>query len=247
MHGSNRMEPPNQPSCAMNDDAPSGTYDFGPNNHFILIRAAELKYTWMTFEMEKIQQLFDFMYNLPPVPNPRRPSFFLKRAQVTFSPVNYDFGQNTKTLPYDDSIPSKIVIELQKFVNEQLLADKGYEPTNGCHVSLYPDGKAGVSPHEDNENVIDQSVPIVSISFGEGRRFSFYRHQTETERAAQLAKSKAKIPPDPKPVKICSVRLQNGDVAIMVNLQNVGILHGIDKEPKIEKPRLNLTFRKFNI
>ena len=191
-----------------------------------------------------INEMIEFMYKLPPIPNPMRPSTFLKRAQATFSPINYDFGQKTITLPYDDKVPK--VVQTCKTIVENTLREYNFDKSyNGSHVSMYPDGNAGVDPHEDNEDVIDQTVPIASISFGETRKFAFYRHQTSEERNKQLEKSKAKVNPAPKPVKIVSTNLHNGDVLLMVNMQKIGILHGIVKDSKVKKPRLNLTYRRF--
>ena len=184
------------------------------------------------------------MFQLPPVPNPLRPSTFLKRPQITFAPIDYNFGQKTKTLPMDENTP--IIVHKCKTICENVLKQYGYNVSyNGAHLSLYPNGEAGLLPHEDNEPVIDQTVPIASISFGETRKFAFYRHQTKDEREIQISKSKAKKTPDPKPVEISSLKVRHGDIIIMVNMQNIGILHGVVKEPKLNNSRLNLTFRNF--
>jgi hypothetical protein len=225
---------------AVYDDAPTGNYSVGENGVFLLIRKSE---SGMSINIQDVYYLFQFMQNQPPIPNPMRPSTFLKRPQVTFSNVEYNFGQKTKTFPIDDSNPNLVRQGIQ-FANS-ILTKKGYPELNGCHISMYPDGTAGVDPHQDDEPVIDQCVPIVSFSFGATRRFSFYRRQTTDERLHQIEKSKAKNPPAPKPVKIASVMLRDGDIGVMINLQKGEILHGIDKDAKIKTPRLNLTFRKF--
>jgi len=224
------------------DDAPSGRYNVNDESFVDVIRKNDSTYK---FDENEVSELFDIMENLERVPNKLRPSTYLKRYQLTLSPVDYNFGQNTKTIRFDENSP-KLALSCKKIVNE-IMSDNGHEATNGCHITSYKDGEAGVGPHEDNEKVIDNSVPITSISFGCGRKFSFYRHQNNQERSAQLAKSKAKTPPGPKPVRIASIRLQDGDIIIMNNMQTINILHGIDKEPKITKRRLNLTFRKFTL
>ena len=118
------------------------------------------------------EEMLEFMYSLPPLPNPRRPTTFLKRPQVTFSPIDYDFGQKTTTLPYDENVPN--LIKTSKKIVEEVLSKHGFSKKyNGAHVSMYPDGSAGLDPHEDDEPVIDQSVPIASISFGETRSLHF--------------------------------------------------------------------------
>ena len=224
---------------ALVDDAPSGTYNFDETSKLVLIRNADVKYDYL---QDDVDELFNIMYTQPPIPNPRRPSTFLKRSQLTYSPIDYDFGQKTRTLPMDQ-LP-KLVMDGLNNCNKHL-EEMGFMPKlNGAHVSMYPDGSAGVDPHADDEEVIDQDIPIVSLSFGTGRRFSFYRHQTDEERTAQLNKSKAKTPPAPKPVRIASVKLQHGDVCFMINMQK-NLLHGIDKDPTVEHPRLSLTYRHF--
>lgn len=236
-----------EPLTSLNDDSPSGSYFINDDSYLILKRfdAQEFFNKGYILNDAEINSMFKFMYNLPPVPNPRRPTTFLKRPQVTFSPINYDFGQKTTTLPYDENVPE--LVKTCKTIVEKIAAEYGLDNNhNGAHVSMYPDGAAGLDPHEDNENVIDQSVAIASISFGQTRKFAFYRHQTDEERSFQIQKSKAKVAPDPKPVKISSVCLNHGDVIIMVKMQTIGILHGIVKEPKLQNPRLNITYRKFS-
>ena len=248
-----RAKPPSKqpPSNIMNslsslyDNAPSGHYYVSDSSYLILERnnTGEISNKYFINNVD-VEDMFRFMYSLPPLPNPRRPTTFLKRPQVTFSPIDYDFGQKTTTLPYDENVPN--LVKTSKKIVEEVLSKHGFaKEYNGAHVSMYPDGSAGLDPHEDDEPVIDQSVPIASISFGETRKFAFYRKQTTEERNAQIQKSKAKVTPDPKPVKISSFALYHGDVAIMVNMQTIEILHGIVKEPKITNPRINITYRNF--
>lgn len=228
---------------SLNDNASSGYYYVNESSYLILERYNTGEFSYFINNAD-VESMFQFMYSLPPLPNPRRPTTFLKRPQVTFSPINYDFGQKTTTFPYDENVPN--LIKTSKKIVEGVLSKHGFEKEyNGAHVSMYPDGSAGLDPHEDDEPVIDQSVPIASISFGETRKFAFYRKQTEDERNAQIQKSKAKVTPDPKPVKISSVALNHGDVAIMVNMQTIEVLHGIVKEPKLTNPRINITYRNF--
>lgn len=247
-----RTKPPSEqpPSKIMNtlsslhDNAPSGCYYVSESSYLILERSNTAGNSNCSVDNADVESMFQFMYSLPPLPNPRRPTTFLKRPQVTFSPINYDFGQKTTTFPYDENVPN--LIKTSKKIVEGVLSKHGFEKEyNGAHVSMYPDGSAGLDPHEDDEPVIDQSVPIASISFGETRKFAFYRKQTADERNAQIQKSKAKVTPDPKPVKISSVALNHGDVAIMVNMQTIDVLHGIVKEPKLTNPRINITYRNF--
>lgn len=229
---------------SLNDSAPSGCYYVSESSYLILERYNTGEFFDNFTNNKDVENMFQLMYSLPPLPNPRRPTTFLKRPQVTFSPISYDFGQKTTTLPYDENVPN--LIKTSKKAVEKVLSKHGFaKEYNGAHVSMYPDGSAGLDPHEDNEPVIDQSVPIASISFGETRKFAFYRKQTTEERNSQIQKSKAKVTPDPKPVKISSVSLNNGDVVVMVNMQTIEILHGIVKEPKITNPRLNITYRNF--
>tara|TARA_B100000214_G_scaffold374035_1_gene355738 strand:- start:1650 stop:2366 length:717 start_codon:yes stop_codon:yes gene_type:complete len=226
---------------SINDSSPSGKYIVNNDSFLIVIR-----YEDTNFEINEneLKDSFDFMFQLPPVPNPLRPSTFLKRPQVTFAPIDYNFGQKTKTLPMDENTP--IIVHKCKTICENVLKQYGYNASyNGAHLSLYPNGEAGLLPHEDNEPVIDQNVPIASISFGETRKLAFYRHQTKEEREIQISKSRAKKTPDPKPVEISSLKVRHGDIIIMVNMQNIGILHGVVKEPKLNNSRLNLTFRNF--
>jgi len=225
----------------LSDDAPTGHYEiFEKGTTMVLIRQVD---TNLVVIQKDVDELMKYMLSLPLLPNPRRPSTFLKRPQITYASVEYNFGQKTRTMPMDENVP-EIVLYGMNMCNE-FLASLGHKAElNGAHVSMYPDGTTGVDPHADDERVIDQSVPIVSLSFGIGRRFSIYRPQTKEERETQLSKSKAKIRPSPKPVRISSVILEHGDICIMINMQH-NLFHGIDKDSKITRPRLNITYRKF--
>lgn len=222
------------------DGAPDGVYTFGLNQTGLPQTVIVLRKKFQSYDSRDI---FNFMETLKPIVNERRPSTFYLRNQATFSNVNYNFGQKTWQFPLEGA--PYFIINLLESVDSILNDMNLSNGLNGCHISYYPDGKAGLEPHVDDEPVIDQSVPIASVSFGCARKFRFYRKQTEEERRVQLEKSKAKTPPLPKPVKLASIDLNNGDLLIMVNMQSGEILHGVEKCASIKERRVNLTFRKF--
>ena len=225
------------------DDAPNGTYVFG-SDFDGRIQTLTVIRNKITKEYSS-NNIFVFAENLSPIPNKMRPTTYYLRNQATFSNINYDFGQKTHQFPLTEESP-EFVNELLELSNKTLESLNASPLLNGCHISYYPDGKAGLEPHVDDEPVIDQNVPIVSISFGCSRRFCFYRSQTKEERDAQVSKSRAKVQPPPKPIKIASLILNSGDMIIMTNMQSGDILHGVEKDTKVKDKRINLTFRRFH-
>jgi alkylated DNA repair dioxygenase AlkB len=96
---------------------------------------------------------------------------------------------------------------------------------NGCLLNLYEDGSASISPHKDDEKDMDLTAPIVVLSIGETRTFILQN---------DITKEKLKL------------KIGNGDILIMYPLCQKEWVHSIPKEKEIIKPRISLTFRKFN-
>ena len=112
---------------SMNDDSPSGCYCVNDESYVILKRFDTQEFLEKNYSVDNIEidNMFKFMYTLPPLPNPRRPTTFLKRPQVTFSPINYDFGQKTTTLPYNEHVPG--LIKTCKSIVENIVSEYGFD------------------------------------------------------------------------------------------------------------------------
>ena len=109
------------------------------------------------------------------------------------------------------------LLELKKKVEE-----KTGESFNSCLLNLYHNGNEGMAWHSDNEKNLKSNGSIASLSFGEGRKFSF-KHK----------KSKEKV----------SVFLEHGSLLVMKGETQRHWLHMLPTSKKILGPRVNLTFR----
>jgi alkylated DNA repair dioxygenase AlkB len=94
---------------------------------------------------------------------------------------------------------------------------------NSCLLNFYHDGDDGMGWHSDDEKELDTNAPIVSISLGACRKFSF-RHKED----------KTTIP----------LYLENGSALIMRYPTQRFWRHALLKSKTVTSPRINLTFRK---
>ena len=93
---------------------------------------------------------------------------------------------------------------------------------NSCLLNLYHDGGEGMGWHSDDERSLAECAPILSMSFGAERKFSF-RHKSNKEAV--------------------SVFLENGSLLVMAGETQKHWHHQLPKSAKISIPRVNLTFR----
>jgi len=106
---------------------------------------------------------------------------------------------------------------------KNLIIEKLGIPINFVLVNLYKDGNDYIGFHSDDEKDLNHNFPIISISFGETRKF--------------VLRSKMHV-------KIKKLfYLKNGDCIIMKKGCQKKMKHSILKEPRIKGKRINLTFR----
>lgn len=93
-----------------------------------------------------------------------------------------------------------------------------------CLVNRYVDGESTMGLHADDEDDVDQSVPICSVSFGALRDLKF------------------------KPTKnnddCFTVPLHDGHILFMSDPTQKNWKHAVPKRRKCKTPRVSLTFRK---
>ncbi|MEP7165119.1 MAG: alpha-ketoglutarate-dependent dioxygenase AlkB [Ferruginibacter sp.] len=109
------------------------------------------------------------------------------------------------------------LLELKKLAEERTAATY-----NSCLLNLYHTGDEGVSWHSDDDETLGKHSAIASFSFGAERKFSFKHKQTK---------------------ETVSVLLESGSLLVMKGSTQVNWLHSLPKTKKINKPRVNLTFR----
>jgi len=98
---------------------------------------------------------------------------------------------------------------------------------NFCLINRYEDGKQYIGYHKDSEIDLVDEPSIVSLSFGATRKFYF--------------KS------DKKDVNVIKLNLNHGCLCWIIDPTNKTWKHSVPKEPKVESPRINLTFRHINV
>ncbi len=93
---------------------------------------------------------------------------------------------------------------------------------NSCLLNLYHNGEEGMAWHSDDEKSLGKNTSIASFSFGAERKFCFRHKQTK---------------------QTISLVLEHGSLLVMKDSTQTHWLHSLPKTKKINRPRINLTFR----
>ena len=96
---------------------------------------------------------------------------------------------------------------------------------NACLANFYHDGKDAMGYHSDNEKDMQSQAPIASLSLGAPRRFCFKHKYTH-----------AKV----------ELTLAHGSLLVMRGATQAYWLHALPAAARVDKPRLNLTFRSLS-
>lgn len=113
------------------------------------------------------------------------------------------------------------ILEIKKRVEEVL-----NQKYNFCLVNNYRNGKDYIGYHSDDEDDLVKPVNIASVSFGATRKF-YLKHNTTKD--------------------VVKTELSHGTLCFMLHPTNGNYKHSVPKELKVNKPRLNLTFRRMHI
>lgn len=93
---------------------------------------------------------------------------------------------------------------------------------NSCLLNLYHNGSEGVGWHSDDEKTLGPAPVIASLSFGAERKFAFKHKKTGLS---------------------TSVILGHGSLLLMKGVTQANWLHCIPRSKKVNRARINLTFR----
>lgn len=96
------------------------------------------------------------------------------------------------------------------------------ETFNSCLLNLYHSGNEGMAWHSDGEKDLKKNGAIGSLSFGAERKFTFKHKETKDT---------------------VSVLLEHGSLLVMKGTTQTNWLHRLPPTKKINKSRINLTFR----
>ena len=145
--------------------------------------------------------------------------FITKRMAAWYgdNDFSYTYSNTTK-----HALPwTKELLELKA------LAEKiGGHTFNSCLLNLYHNGEEGMGWHSDNERSLGLNTAIASMSFGAERKFML-KHKLSKQGV--------------------SVLLESGSLLIMEDTTQTHWLHCLPKTKKVNKPRINLTFRTYNV
>jgi alkylated DNA repair dioxygenase AlkB len=125
---------------------------------------------------------------------------------------------------YTYSNTSKYALPWTKELLEllQLTQNKTGETFNSCLVNLYHDGSEGMAWHSDGEKDLKKDGAIGSLSFGSERKFAFKHKQSK---------------------ETILIVLEHGSLLIMKDTTQTNWLHRLPPTKRINKPRINLTYR----
>ncbi len=125
---------------------------------------------------------------------------------------------------YTYSNTSKYALPWTKELLEllQLTQNKTGETFNSCLVNLYHDGSEGMAWHSDGEKDLKKDGAIGSLSFGAERKFAFKHKQSK---------------------ETILIVLEHGSLLIMKDTTQTNWLHRLPTTTRINKQRINLTFR----
>ena len=93
---------------------------------------------------------------------------------------------------------------------------------NSCLLNLYHTGEEGMAWHSDDEKTLGKNPAIASVSFGAERKFAFKHKKTK---------------------KTTSIILEHGSLLVMREDTQTNWLHRLPPTKKVDRPRVNLTFR----
>ncbi|MEH3115532.1 alpha-ketoglutarate-dependent dioxygenase AlkB family protein [Pedobacter terrae] len=126
---------------------------------------------------------------------------------------SYTYSNKSKT-----ALPwTKELLELKKISEEQTGAT-----FNSCLLNLYHNGDEGMAYHSDDEKALATDSAIASLSFGAERKFLFKHKKTK---------------------ETVTLFLENGSLLVMKDETQTNWLHRLPTTRKVNKPRINLTFR----
>ena len=128
-------------------------------------------------------------------------------------PFTYSYSHTTK-------IALPWIAELLEL--KAMVEDKTGHTFNSCLLNLYHNGSEGMAWHSDAEKDLENNGAIASLSFGAERKFAF-KHKQSKETVALI--------------------LRHGSLLIMKGETQSHWLHRLPPTTKINKPRINLTFR----
>ncbi len=185
----------------------------------LLPRDGIVNYFGIILTHQEANHYFDLLMNTIPWKNDEAiilgKHIITKRKVAWYGNAEYLYTYSNFT---KQALPwTKELFELKKIVEE-----KAGTNFNSCLLNLYHTGDEGMAWHSDDEKSLGKNSVIASLSFGAERKFCFRHKQTK---------------------EIISLLLENGSLLIMKDATQANWQHRLPPTKKINKPRINLTFR----
>lgn len=181
------------------------------NEKNLLPKDGVLEYVYPFYSEEKSQQFFDSLISTVPW---QQEDMLMYERMVLLPRLIARYGKDDEWLPP--------LLEMKKMVEEHTKIE-----FNKVLLNLYRDNRDHVSWHSDRWKHPSDVDIIVSLSFGETRKFQV-KHKTD------------------KSLPVISLDLKPGSLVIMTGDIQKHWVHRIAQTSKPLGPRINLTFRKIH-
>ena len=155
--------------------------------------------------------------------NQLKPSSKDKTVSTYFGPVPYEYSGVSHKAQSFDGYPN-----LQKWL---ALSNERYGEGNAMNITYMPSEKAFLSLHSDDENVIDQSKPISTLSIGDCTRDVDFFHKFSKGRH----------------IAVKSLTVQEGSVYVMKEGCQDHFRHRVTATKKFTGERFSLSIRNVYI
>ncbi len=132
------------------------------------------------------------------------------------------YGESEFEYTYSN-ITKKALVWTPELIELKAMVEKETGETfNSCLLNLYHSGDEGMAWHSDGEKDLKKNGAISSLSFGAERKFAFKHKETK---------------------ETVSILLEHGSLLVMRGTTQINWLHRLPPTKRINKPRINLTFR----
>lgn len=185
----------------------------------LLPKDGTVNYYGHVFSLEEATNYFEILLNTIQWKNDEAIMFgkriVTKRkvAWYAYKKIEYRYSNVTKV-----ALPfTDELLSLKRHI--ELVTNETY---NSCLLNLYHNGEEGMNWHSDGEKDLKKHGAIASVTFGAERKFSFKHKGTK---------------------EVVSLILQHGSLLVMKDEIQDFWLHRLPPTKKINRPRINLTFR----
>jgi alkylated DNA repair dioxygenase AlkB len=132
------------------------------------------------------------------------------------------YGDTAFSYTYSNITKQALAWTPELLALKKLTEQKTGTKFNSCLLNLYQDGNEGMAWHSDDEKSLGKNTSIASLSFGAERKFAFKHRETK---------------------HTLSLILESGSLLLMKGTTQSNWLHQLPKTTKVNRPRVNLTFR----